>query len=408
MRYLFRGLIRDSGGPVEGHVEAPNEEGAYDVLGETGVVTESLTPDPKPLNLAEELPGSPEFADALESAFDSSSSQVEFDALTQRYHGKKVWVIDRDKIRRRVAQVVDAALALAQQHGEEHGKVRERVQTALTAMFADNRNLASERNAESVAGMKLGAGDSVAGFRLNTPAGQTVGASPVRPVSFTNVGVPMAPPSSGGVPGMSIAGHAGLEGQIGRLANLVKQAEATLTTIAAAARRVGEGGGGGGGPRRRAVQPAGKGQEQNSVLLEIFKSNLELVRGMQDPTGANAAAAAAASAESASAETASVEERVSTESGAESASPEPGEASEAPGDALPVTETEASPGDGGHLPGDAQGDSVSGGGEPGEASEGDFRASDNSGGTVDTGDTGGPDDDLPPGAEDIPEPPRKP
>ena len=29
----------------------------------------------------------------------------------------------------------------------------------------------------------------------------------------------------------------------------------------------------------------GKGEEQNSVLLEIFKSNLNLVRGMQDPEG---------------------------------------------------------------------------------------------------------------------------
>jgi hypothetical protein len=280
VRYLFRGLIRETGGPVEGHVEAPTEEGAFEILSGNGVVTESLVPDPKPLNLAEELPASPEFADALESAFDSSSSQVDFDALTQRYTGKKVWVIDRDKIRRRVAQVVDAALALAAQHGEEHGKVRERVQSALTAMFADNRNLASERNAESIAGMRLGAGDSVAGFRLNTPAGPAVGASPVRPLSFTSVGAPPTPPTpqpqfSGG------AGHPGLETQIQRLSNLIRQAEGTLTAIAAAARR---GGGDGGGPRRRSIGPSQRGEEQNQVLLEIFKSNLELVRGMQEGT----------------------------------------------------------------------------------------------------------------------------
>ena len=281
MRYLFRGLIRETGGPVEGHVEAPTEEGAFEILSGNGVVTESLVADPKPLNLAEELPASPEFADALESAFDSSSSQVDFDALTQRYTGKKVWVIDRDKIRRRVAQVVDAALALAAQHGEEHGKVRERVQTALTAMFADNRNLASERNAESIAGMRLGAGDSVAGFRLNTPSGPAVGASPVRPLSFTSVGPgPTPPPTPQPQPAQFSGGpgHPGLETQIQRLSNLVRQAEGTLTAIAAAARR---GGGDGGGPRRRSIGPSQRGEEQNQVLLEIFKSNLELVRGMQ-------------------------------------------------------------------------------------------------------------------------------
>ncbi|MEI4884182.1 hypothetical protein, partial [Klebsiella pneumoniae] len=36
----------------------------------------------------------------------------------------------------------------------------------------------------------------------------------------------------------------------------------------------------------------GKSEEQNSVLLEIFKSNLELVRGMQDPVAATAVAPA--------------------------------------------------------------------------------------------------------------------
>lgn len=400
MRYLFRGLIRDTGGPVEGHVEAPNEEGAYEVLGETGVVTESLIPDPKPLNLNEELPASPEFADALESAFDSSSAQVDFDDLTQRYHGKKVWVIDRDKIRRRVAQVVDAALALAQQHGDEHGKVRERVQSALTAMFADNRNLASERNAESIAGVRFGAGDSVAGFRLNTPGGATVGSSPVRPVSFTNIG---APPGAAGSPPtsmVSVAGHAGLEGQIGRLANLVKQAETTLTTIAAAARRVGSGeGGGGGGPRRRSIQPAGRGEEQNSVLLEIFKSNLELVRGMQDPTGANAAAAAAAI------------------DGATAGVPADGEAAAAPAaeESIP---SEVSSGESGAdevgadrsaEPENSELESTEGSDDHGRLQDsGDDAASSEYGDEVGEFQRPLPGGDSAPGAEDIPEPPARP
>jgi hypothetical protein len=269
VRYLFRGLIRDTGGPVEGHVEAAAEEDAYEALSENGVVTESLIPDPKPLNLNEELPTSPEFADALESAFDSSSSQVDFDALSERYQGKKVWVIDRDKIRRRVAQVVDAALALAQQHGEASGKARERVQNAIQGLFNDTRNLATQRNADSIAGVRFNAESPTTGGRFNGAP-----PPPQPPRGFA------APPTGGAGVALSPGGHPGLEQQIARLAGLVKQAEATLTAVAAAARR--GGGGGGGGPRRRAITAPGRGEEQNSVLLEIFKSNLELVRGMQD------------------------------------------------------------------------------------------------------------------------------
>jgi hypothetical protein len=264
---------------VEGHVEASTEAEACTALAQNGVVTESLVPDPKPLNLNDELPKAPEFADALESAFDSSSSQVDFDALTERYTGKKVWVIDRDKIRRRVAQVIDAALALSALHGEGHGQTRARINSALEGMFADNRNLATERNADSVAGVRFNGG----GIAPPPPPG------PVAPASarLTQYAPNGTGANGAGVP---VQGHPGLENQIGRLTNLVKQAEAALAAVTAAARR-GGGGGGGGGPRRGSVAKGGKGEEQNSVLLEIFKSNLELVRGMQDPAPMPAAPA---------------------------------------------------------------------------------------------------------------------
>jgi hypothetical protein len=269
VRYLFRGLIRETAGPVEGHVEAATEDAAYLALSDNGVVTESLVPDPAPLNLNEELPQSPEFAEALASAFDSSSGQVDFDRLIDRYHGKKVWIIDRDKIRRRVAQVIDAALALSAHHGETAGKTRERIAEALHGVFADNRNLATERNAESVAGMRFNPADSVTGFRLNNDN--------VAGVRFN--GAPMPSFSGESAAGIPVGGHPALEVQIGRLANLIRQAEATLTAIAAAARR---GGGDGGGPRRRSFSPANRSEEQNTVLLEIFKSNLDLVRSASD------------------------------------------------------------------------------------------------------------------------------
>jgi hypothetical protein len=295
LRYLFRGVIKENGSPVEGHVEAATEEAGYNALSQNGVMTESLIPDPKPLNLSEELPQAPQFADALESAFDSSSSQVDFDALTQRYSGKKVWVIDRDKIRRRVAQVVDAALALAAQHAETPDKARARVQSAITAMFNDTRNLATERNA-----------DSIAGVRFNADAAPP----PPPPLPQMPVGVrvaPYLPNGNGGTNGgavggahgganggtaLNIAGHAGLENQVARMAQLVKQAESAMAAITAAARRgFGGGGGGGGGGGRRLGKSKGGGEEQNSVLLEIFKSNLALVRGMQDPPPGPGAAA---------------------------------------------------------------------------------------------------------------------
>ena len=272
MRYLFRGLVRDTGRPVEGHVEAADDEAAFNALSQNGVVTESLNPDPKPLNLSDELPKAPQFADALESAFDSSSSQVDFDALSERYHGKKVWVIDRDKIRRRVAQVVDAALALSHLHDEGSSQTRERVNSAIQAMFNDNTNLATERNA-----------DSIAGVRFNGGADRGFVPPPPPPVPVSRVS-PYLEPEGGRGNGN---GHAGLEVQVNRMANLVKQAESALAAIKAAARNASFGGGGGGGGggrgRKSAARAGGRSEEQNGVLLEIFKSNLALMQSLQPP-----------------------------------------------------------------------------------------------------------------------------
>jgi hypothetical protein len=282
LRYLFRGVIKENGSPVEGHVEAATEEAGYNALSQNGVMTESLIPDPKPLNLNEELPTAPQFADALESAFDSSSSQVDFDALTQRYSGKKVWVIDRDKIRRRVAQVVDAALALAAQHAETPDKARARVQNAITAMFNDTRNLATERNADSIAGVKFNADAAppLPPLPPQMPVGVRV--APYLPNGNGGTNGGSNGGSNGGTP-LNIAGHSGLENQVARMAQLVKQAENAMAAITAAARKGFGGGGGGGGGGRRLSKAKGGGEEQNSVLLEIFKSNLALVRGMQEP-----------------------------------------------------------------------------------------------------------------------------
>jgi hypothetical protein len=243
--------MRETGRAVEGHVEAASPDEALKALSDNAIVTESLTPDPKPLNLNQELPESPELASALDSAFDASSTQVEFDNLTERYRGKKVWVIDRDKIRRRVCQVVDQAMAQSQATGETAAQSRQRVQAAIQGMFADNRNIASERNADTLHGAP-GMGGAGAG----------------------QAAAPMA------------AG--GLEEAINRLTQVVSQAERVMASMALAARNLGRGGGGGGGGgggrrRMRSQMEAA----QNDVLLEIFKANLELAKTVGRGLGAD-------------------------------------------------------------------------------------------------------------------------
>lgn len=238
MRYRFRGLIRTTGQSVDGHVQAPAEEVAFNVLAEHGIVTESLVPDPipEPPPMPElpnmgmgQMPGLPAnggpprsgFDSVIDSALDTSSAQVPFDALTQRFRGKNVWVIDRDKIRQRVRDVVDAAIA----EGVTDDATKQAVAQAIDGLFKDNRNLTSK-----------------------------------------------APANSGA-----------LDEQIDRLGAFIHKAEGLLAQMAVAINRIGSGGGGGGGggwgPRRSQFQPRVQ-NEQNEVLLEIFKSNLELQRGI--------------------------------------------------------------------------------------------------------------------------------
>ncbi|MDB5303531.1 MAG: hypothetical protein JWM97_1080, partial [Phycisphaerales bacterium] len=135
------------------------------------------------------IPGAPGMVNAIDSALDSSSSQIEFDALNEKFRGKKVWVIDRDKIKRNVARVVDQALNQSLRDDAGTRETRERVAEAIEGLFKDNRNLTSQQNANSQ--------------------------------------------------------H--LDKQVSRLSNLLKQFESSLATMQMAVRGIGAGGGGGGG-----------------------------------------------------------------------------------------------------------------------------------------------------------------
>jgi hypothetical protein len=253
VRYRFKGIVRSTGRPVEGHAHGETPEEAYQALSENGIVTESLRAEPE----SPTQNGASPLTSALESALDIASQQVPFDKLTDRFKGKNVWVLDRDKIRSRVAQVVDNALrdALSNSIAGSAGinDVREQVAEAISGLFKDNRNLTSQ-------------------------------------VSNTSMQ---------------------LENQIKRIESVVRRSESVLAQMTIAISKIGSmnfSGGGGGGPRRFAGNSSG-GSEQNGVLLEIFKENLRL-RGIEidesaaseapvgEPTAATAEAASEAPVES--------------------------------------------------------------------------------------------------------------
>lgn len=224
MRYRFKGIVRASGQTVEGHAHGESPDEALAALSEHGIVTESLREDPEPLNMAT---ASQPLSSAIDSALDTAASQVPFDEVAKRYTGKNVWVLDRDKIRKRVAQVVDKALRDSLGDSGQLGALdvsdlRKTVADAIGGLFKDNRNLTSQ-------------------------------------VSNTSM-------------------H--LDHQVKRIETMVHRAESVLAQMTVAISRMGSfsGGGGGGGPRRHAVQAPHN--EQNAVLLEIFKENLKL-RGIE-------------------------------------------------------------------------------------------------------------------------------
>lgn len=239
MRYRFRGLVRETGKPVEGHVEAEWHEQALNLLSENGIVTESLREEPKPLNLSNQVENQDQFTSAIDSAVDTSSTQVSFDALADKFKGKSVWVIDRDKIRKRVSQVVDQAITASMQNADTGTETRDRVADAIEKLFQNNENLTS----------RIG--------QMQQPA-------------------PPPPPSA-----QSLAPRPAsdpLERQLTRLANFITKAENLLVSMQTTLRNVSVGGGG--YAPRRARGTVDK-DEQNSVLAEIFKSNVALLKSLE-------------------------------------------------------------------------------------------------------------------------------
>jgi len=249
--------LRDTGKPVEGHVEAPSVDQAYALMGDNNIVCESLREDPRLGDFVRgEAPPAAggggggegdDFTNAIDSALDTSSTQVNVDDLWRKYRGQRVRVIDRDKIRNRVMSVVSKAM-LAGGGGGADGEQQtlQRVEEALTKMFGDNQNLTSEISAGQAAAQAAG------------------------------------PPSA----------------QMGQLTDMVLDLQKSMAELKALVRKGGGGwgGGGGGGGRRGAMIKSVKDPKNDKVLLEIFETNVKLQKGAAERHGGAAAAIAAAGA----------------------------------------------------------------------------------------------------------------
>ncbi len=217
MRYRFAGLRRDSGQPVMGHVEAETEDRAYEILGDNSIVVEGLAPDPERTD--DSRP--PGLASAIDHALEASSHSIPFDSLQGKFAGKRVWVIDRDKIKARVLQTVDQVIRQSRLQTEDDTTTRDRLTEALERLFGDNRNLTS-------------------------------------PVS---------------------ASQEALEIQLNRLAGVVQQLEHAVGAMHSATRW--SDGGYGGGVARGEYRQRRSNLENDDVLREIFQSNVELHRRLK-------------------------------------------------------------------------------------------------------------------------------
>ncbi len=147
MRYRFSGLRRDSGQPVIGHVEAETEDRAYEILGDNSIVVEGLAPDPERTDDSRQ----PGLASAIDHALEASSHSIPFDSLQGKFAGKRVWVIDREKIKVRVLQTVDEVIRQSRVQTEDDTTTRDRLTAALERLFGDNRNLTSPVSASQEA-----------------------------------------------------------------------------------------------------------------------------------------------------------------------------------------------------------------------------------------------------------------
>lgn len=265
LRYRFKGLLRETGKPVEGHVEAQGQASAFRMLGDNGIVCEALREDPLP----EAYTGSDdEVGSAIDSALDVSSTNVDVDEIARRYSGQSVRVIDRDKIRKRVMEVVTTAIkkslpASTSADTSARDETLERVEEAIKKVFGNNANLTSE---------------------VPAPAPDPAPAARVVPKAATPAGAGVADDTPFAENKFQLISEA-----LGRI-------ERNVNIVVAAAKRGGIGGGGGGGRGADHSAHAGKhvktirNPANDKVLLQIFETNVKLQKNVAAKTAGGDAA----------------------------------------------------------------------------------------------------------------------
>jgi hypothetical protein len=226
VRYLFRGLRRQTGEPVEGRVTAPTEDAAHKVLGDDGIVADSLEPEPDAPRDPAPTVTEPWLAHALERALDDAGFSVSFDHLTGRYQGKSASLLGQDKTRKRLLKLVDDAAADNLGDDENLLVARRHITQLLEKVLRDRRNISSERSPQTLA----------------------------------------------------------LEAQISHITTALGRIEKAMASMSLAVRQDRRA-----QPRRTGPAPTARERTYEEVLLEVFHSNLELMRGLEEPASLPAA-----------------------------------------------------------------------------------------------------------------------
>jgi hypothetical protein len=225
-------LRRQTGEPVEGRVTAPTEEAAHDVLRDDGIVADSLQPEPAAGEEAAATAPESRFVQAMERALDDAGFCVNFDLVTGRYQGKSVGLLDQDKIRKRVMELLEDAAADNLGDEENRPDARHHIAQLLEQVLQNRRDPGSGSSPQSQA----------------------------------------------------------LESQVGHIAQALGRIEKAMASMSLAVGRSGRV-----QPRRTVPGQKARDKTQEEVLLEVFQSNLELLRGLEEPASPAAGGKQAAS-----------------------------------------------------------------------------------------------------------------
>ncbi len=213
VRFLFIGKRKETSEPVDGYIEAVAEEAARQALDDQGIIPTKIKLDASPAPLAKNP------ASALPAKNNGSAIQ-----LPARRNEERVTVIDRDKIRRNTAAIIDQALAMSFARGEGPMQIRARVAHAIHHLFKDFRNIASDQPVDRSAEMVE---------------------------------------------------------QISKLQEMIQRTESLLTQWSKFGPPRGGGGDGGGGGKNRHKPRKSRAKEEDAVLREIFQANLDLMKSIE-------------------------------------------------------------------------------------------------------------------------------